>query len=147
MAFFLEALFCFLVSPGAGMEGGAAARSRPLLTWFSVCQEVRGRAARAFPSCPWPAGEGGRPSGEGGVSLIESLRSNEDWERHRTSRLMLGRKPVVSRAARFLVGREGLDWVGVRSCWSGKLIRGWRSSGGTERDDWVQAWTEHFFCW
>ena len=35
VAFFLEALFCFLVSPGAGMGGGAAARSRQLLTWFS----------------------------------------------------------------------------------------------------------------
>ena len=116
MAFFLEALFCFLVSPGAGMGGGAAARSRQLLTWFP--------------------GEGGRLSGGEGVSLIESLKSIEDWERHRTSRLMLGRKPVVSRAARFLAGREGLDWVGVRSCWSGKSIRG--SSGGTKRDDWVQ---------
>ena len=51
----------------------------------------------------------------GGVKLIESLRSNEDWERDRTSRLLLDRKPVVSRAARFLAGREGLDWEGVKT--------------------------------
>ena len=132
MAFFFEALFCFLAGPGADMGGGTAARSRPLLAWFSVCQEVRGRAARAFVSCPWPSGGRGRLSGGGGVNLIESLRSNEDWERQRTSRLMLGRKPVVSRAARFLVGREGLDWVGVRS---GKSMRESKSSGGAKRDD------------
>ena len=144
VAFFFEA-FCFLVIPGAETGGGTAARSRQLLVWISVCQEVRGRAARALISCPWPAGGGGSVSLRG-VKLIESLRSNEDWDRDRTSRLLLDRKPVVSRAARFLAGREGLDWEDVKTCWSGKAVRGFRSPGGAEGEDGVQTWSEHFFC-